>query len=132
MSNFIGPSSERAFKEAEAEGLEVVLPDDHTLQLDIDNDEDYDIYHENYPILEKYFKVLDTKEAPSRSGKGKHITILLHEELGVYERIALQAALGSDRKREILNMVQARSGDPHPILFLEKKEQKLLAQRATA
>jgi len=116
------PNSARALKEAETDNLDVVFPAANELQIDIDSDHAYAIYQEMYPLIDKYYFVSQVKETPSRSGGEKrHITVILGRDVSVYERIALQIALGSDRVREYLSVVQAMQNDPHPTLFLEKK-----------
>jgi hypothetical protein len=43
-----------------------------------------------------------------RTKRGWHIIVVLHETLSEAELIALQCILGSDRKREALNLKRAR------------------------
>lgn len=116
------PNSYRALLEAKQDNLDVVFPEANQLQLDIDNNHAFAIYQELLPIVEKYYGVVTVKVTPSRSGGEKrHVTLTLLAPLNPFERIALQACLGSDRVREILGVVQAMNGDPHPTLFLERK-----------
>jgi len=120
--NTVAPNSARAYAEAEAEGLAVVLPLINEIQIDIDDEHSYEIYESVLPIISKYYGILDVHERESRSGYPKrHITLTLGKTVNQYERIALQLALGSDRIREVLGIVQANLGDPSPTLFLEKK-----------
>lgn len=128
VSEFIAPNSQRAIEQAKQEKLEVVFPKKNQLQLDIDNDAAYAVYEAHYDIVDGYWGISYTDEQPSRSGKPgkKHITVTLSREVTNKERIALQAFLGSDLKREVLSFVQEEEGDPHPTLFLEKPAQKLL------
>jgi hypothetical protein len=122
------PNSARAYKEAEEDGLVVVLPAGDELQLDLDSDRDYAIYQKLFPIIDRYYVVMAVKDEPSRSGLPKrHITLTLGKAVTVFERIALQVCLGSDRVRELLGVVQAMQGDPHPTLFLEKKPEPTVA-----
>ena len=119
------PNSSRALKEAEEDNLLVVFPKDNELQIDIDTERAFSIYLAMRPIVEKYFGVKKETIAPSRSGLPKrHITLELCDRLTNYQRIALQLALGSDRVREMLGIVQEYKQDPHPTLFLEKKPQE--------
>lgn len=116
------PNSSRALQEAREDNLDVVFPADDELQIDIDDDRAYSIYTELFPIVDKYYTVLEVKDRPSRSGLPKrHLTLKLGRKITNYERIALQLSLGSDRVRELLGVVQEMLGDPHPTLFLEKK-----------
>jgi hypothetical protein len=117
------PNSLRAIKEAEEYDLFVVFPGECELQIDIDSDHAFAIYKAMSPIVDKYFGIKSEKVAPSRSGLPKrHVTLELYHKLTSYQRIAIQLALGSDRVREMLSIVQEFRKDPHPTLFLEKKE----------
>lgn len=121
------PNSARALREAADENLEVVFPAKNQLQIDIDSDHAFNIYQETKEIVERYYGLILEDIKPSRSGLPKrHITITLYGDLNEFERIALQACLGSDRIREILSVIQARHNDPHPTLFLEKKKNATL------
>jgi hypothetical protein len=132
-SNFVGPDSQRAFNEAEKLGLEIVLPDDNTLQIDIDSVEALGVFYRQLTVVEQHFKGTTHVVKQSKSGKpGKfHITVTLPLQVDMYQRIALQACLGSDPLRELLSYVQAVHGDPHPTLFFEKKP-ALLTENAIA
>lgn len=62
-------------------------------------------------------------ESPSKSGlPHRHITITFDFDLTQWQRLAFQAALGSDTKRECLGCIMTLAGDEHPTLFLEHKE----------
>jgi hypothetical protein len=120
MSEFIAPSSDRAFEKAKEQGLKVVVPASNELQIDIDTEEDYDLFLAHIKILLQ-FGVAEFKSAPSKSGLPKrHVTVTLPYDLNHWQRIALQASLGSDRKREILSCIMVMAGDPLPTIFLEK------------
>jgi hypothetical protein len=127
-SDFIAPNSQRAIDEAARLGLDVVFPADNELQIDIDSDADYSVFCEHLGILDRHYGApSDVVEKPSRSGgERRHITVTLHHKVTNTERIMLQALLGSDRKREILSLLQERDGDAHPTLFLERTAQPLL------
>lgn len=117
------PNSARAIKEAAETNLDIVFPQDEQLQIDIDSDHAFEIYLLMRQLIDKYYGVAAEVIKPSRSGLPKrHITLTLYRKVSPYQRIALQACLGSDRVREFLGIVQQDQGDPHPILFLEKKE----------
>jgi restriction endonuclease len=104
-------------------GYNVVLPDDCTLQLDIDTEEDYETFKKilrmlNAKVEAKYTVVSDK---PSKSGLPKrHITIKSTRTMSLWEKVALQASLGSDRKREALNAARVIAGVEDPIAFFEK------------
>jgi hypothetical protein len=120
------PNSARALQEADVEGYDIVFPADNELQIDIDSDEEFQVYERLINVVRDHIGVLDEHIAPSRSGLPKrHITVTLNATVSVIERIALQACLGSDRMREILGYVQYLIKDPHPTLFLENKQKQL-------
>ena len=56
---------------------------------------------------------------PSKTAGHWHVRVLLKVNLAATERVTLQAILGSDPHRELLNLCRVRNGAPHPILFLE-------------
>jgi|GEM_PF-1851326 len=120
--------SERAFADAKANGLVVVVPEADELQLDIDNETDYLVYLSNTERFDQHIESIQyAKERPSRSGNGKHITIkLANVLLEPDKRILYQLFLGSDRVRELLSYVRFLGNDPVPTLFVEKPETLLL------
>lgn len=122
-SDFVAPNSARAFVEAAAHNLRITTPGSADLQIDIDSAEAFDTYKSHKEILNKFWVILQEVIADSKSGKPwrKHITVTLKNPITPLERIALQACLGSDRKRELLSLEQLKNNDPHSTLFLEKK-----------
>lgn len=117
------PSSDGAIKKAEEENLKVIFPEENELLLDFDNSVAYDHFENVIHILEEYWGVVSRKESPSLSGKPGHVHVIvrLNTQLTSLERIAIQAALGSDGKRELLGIVRVHHDDPHPTLFLENQ-----------
>lgn len=122
------PNSKRAYGQAAMEGLDVVLPENNQLQIDIDNEHSYMLFQKQMQIVHTYIPVVDIKETESKSGKPwkLHITVTLEDDVTTIERLALQAMLGSDRVRELLGYIQYKNNDPNPVLFLEKKQTKTL------
>lgn len=118
-------NSEVAFKRAEEQNMRVVLPDEYTLQLDIDNDEAYKQLTSKLKVLRAwhYYPTI-VKDAPSKSGlPHRHVYIRVTKELTQIERIVLQQYLGSDPVREFLNFQRVLLGDTYATLFFEPKEQ---------
>ena len=60
--------------------------------------------------------------ATKSKGQGTHIVINLPIEIDDVERIAWQAAFGSDGKREALNLLRVRRNIKNPILLFMPKE----------
>ena len=109
------------------EGNKIVLPADDELQVDIDDELQYANFQRCWPIFERdigaWFMDAPTyTEAPSRSGlPSRHITVKLPFTIeSPEERIAWQAALGSDPVRELLSALRSQRGDECPTLFVEK------------
>lgn len=135
MANSVGEvgytphGSDYYIAEWEANGMRAVIPAADQLQIDIDSPEQKAVFERAWPILlrEIVLKtpgiVCEVLTAPSASGEPDHyhITVTIPGwQLSDVERIACQAALGSDPVREILSLVRCMRSDPHPTLFKEK------------
>lgn len=96
--------------------------DDNELQLDIDTPEQEEQYRRMRPHVEDVYPITDVIETPSKSGN-THVRIYTAYPLSVEERIALQAILGSDPKKELCSLRRWLKEDPIPILLFEKEEQ---------
>jgi len=118
---------------ANHEGLDVVFPEWNELQLDIDNEADYERFLRVIPIVSNYFTVEKCVETLSRSGLPKrHITLTLAKDVSnPLLRIALQACLGSDGMREFLSLVFYEKGDSRSTLFFEKRGELQTKQQGT-
>lgn len=106
------------------EGYEVVLPAWDTLQIDIDSSYYEEKFREHWEAVVKR-NIPDAKiisETVSKSGVGKHITVQMPFQMLDLERIAWQAALGSDLVRETLALIRHRNFDFPCTLFVEKKQ----------
>ena len=108
---------------------EVVLATDTTLLLDYDSP--------NVP--EQFYTVLTVLDATmgrgcgfkfynSRSGN-KHVIVTLPSPLTVVERIAWQAAFGSDCKRESLHLLSIARGDTNLNLLVMRKDRGNLVEK---
>jgi len=108
---------EEAIEEAEAQGKTVVHSNRNVILLDLDNKESFYHYETMFPILRAFFNLTETDTWRSSSGKGRHV-VLACDPLDFPTRIALQAALGSDRKREGLALAMLKEGHgEHSFLF---------------
>jgi hypothetical protein len=103
---------------AAALGLKIVTATSYHLQLDLDSPEAFDRFEENFALLDEHFKRIGWEMqrllTVSKSGN-THVYIRIVSEgipgaaaqsFDIQQRIALQAALGSDGKRELLNLVR--------------------------
>lgn len=116
---------------AEAMGLKILIPKPNELFIDIDCMEDWEWFSNNIScilpsICAKYpeWDILTSiSDEESQSGEGhRHIVVTLPFDMDDWQRIALQAALGSDRKRELLSCARVISGNLPATLFAEKKD----------
>jgi hypothetical protein len=94
----------------------VVYPESNQIFIDIDNADAYETFLTLHDILRKHPSYGSATFRNSRTLGHKHITVSFKTPLEPWQRIALQAALGSDRKRELLACLQ---GNPGPTVFFE-------------
>jgi len=121
-------SAERAAKEI---GCVVVRPEPNQLQLDIDNEKAYEVFLKRIEEYGRHSQLsLDVEQHESKGGYPHlHITITVTDLDGnphvfdEWERLALQAALGSDIIRETLNMWRLLTGNDNPSRLFEPKEE---------
>lgn len=99
------------------------------MQIDIDTEEQYTIFVEMSACLIRNWQAISPAPQPtveehlSRSGyPRRHITVTLPFNVEPWQRVAFQAAMGSDPFRELLSCVRLLRGDDKPTLFVEKKE----------
>lgn len=117
---------------AKEQGLVVVEPEDNQLLIDIDNGADEAIYREMLEVLENNgIDYAEEKRTVSRGGNTHIYGRILIEgfkddaaiEVDPLLRVALQACLGSDRKRELLSLLRiVLKLQRTPTLFFETKE----------
>lgn len=111
-----------AVKRAEEKGLVVRHPKANELFLDIDTPEQFAVFTRNVEVLKKFKPVKAVIDDPSSSGAPgrRHVTVVLEEDITKVERVAFQAALGSDPMREMLSLARIAVNDAHPTLFFER------------
>lgn len=95
------------------------------LLLDLDNPEALAHYETHLPLVARDFDLLEVSRYTSQSGKGTHIVLSCAPIKDMNLRIALQAVLGSDRKREALALRMAKQGIENPSwLFRPPQDQE--------
>lgn len=102
-------------------GCEVILPGPQEIQIDVDTEESYLECLERINSLKDCldFKII-VKDKESKSGHPHHhITIDMGIDLTNWQRVALQAVLGSDPVRERLNAARLFTDNKYPIVFFE-------------
>lgn len=120
---YLAVASDYAYQTAEERGLSVVLPKPTELFIDIDNETDNISFMELFPMFqESNPDARIVRISPSSSGESFHFHVVV--DLGFTvddrDRVLLQAALGSERKRELLAWKRIKNHDPRPTLFFEK------------
>ena len=113
-------NSEDAIKWAAENDLTVLFPKDNQLFLDIDTNEDRDVFNRNRELVDEVYGIVDVQERSSRSKGHVHLIVTLRESITPLGRIALQAILGSDRRREAHSLRRLEDGEARPTLFFEK------------
>ena len=115
-----------------AKEWQVVVADDNTLMLDYDQ-RLYDCtlpeqFYDTLGILEQALHEAQFFTVHESKGGNTHALVRLTIPMDIYERIAWQAAFGSDPKREALHLLSVSRGELNPILLFMRKpeEQKLL------
>lgn len=125
MSGDIGRATvEAATAAAAARGCVVVQPEPNQLFVDIDSNEDMNFLLAGLARIRARTPVED-RITPSPSGReGRwHVTLTFAERTFTpLERVAFQAALGSDRMRELNSVIDILDNDPLPTIFFEKPD----------
>lgn len=114
------PSSpEQLAAKAAGSGRVVVHAEPNQLFIDLDSEESLAKFYEQIDILEKYEQLARNVSESNQPGH-YHAVVTLDRVPHPFERVALQAALGSDRKRELLALIQKQDGNPGPNVFFER------------
>ena len=124
-----------------AEDWQVVVAEDNMLMLDYDGVFFDGVFFNADPLPDQFYTVLGiledmlgtaSYEESQSKGGNTHVVIYLPVPLPIAERVAWQAAFGSDPKREALHLLSISRGELNPILlFMRKPEQKLLTEGTT-
>lgn len=106
---------------ARKRGLVVVLPKPNQLQLDLDSEEAFVEYLRRKDSFD-FDETVNEIISPSSSGLPKrHVTLTFqNREFSAWERVAMQAALGSDIIREFLSARRIWVGIENPSALFEK------------
>lgn len=113
----------QAKEQADDRGLEIRYPKPNELFVDIDNARDFTRFKDLVVMLDRMDRVKGWQDTPSASGgQHRHVVVTMQRDVTAFERIALQAMLGSDLKREMLSYERLATGsNPHPTVFFEPK-----------
>ena len=122
LESKFGLTSQQAFEYAEKHGLRVIYPTAYELFIDIDSPQDQQTFDKNYSLLSSAYGFTGCSSKPSRRKEhGMHVTVTMNRPVTPIERVALQASLGSDARREAHSLNRIIAGDSLPTLFFEKK-----------
>lgn len=108
-------------EEAKNYGLVAVHPCHDELQVDLDTEADYVVFQKRLCTFQKHVPIVQVRVNPSKSGlPHRHITVQLEENIeSHWQRIAMQAVLGSDGNREMFNVIRTHGGGNAPSVFFE-------------
>lgn len=114
-------SSKDPFTAAMEQGLDVVVPQPDELFIDLDNDADIAHFKLTLPILQRFCEAVEYRRTISKGGNlHAYVRVKWPVALHPATRIALQACLGSDRKRDLLSLIELTQGTPWPtVVFFE-------------
>lgn len=121
-------AAEEFLKQAHFYDWQVVVADDNKLMLDYDQkpfdgglpEHLYDVLG----ILEQAVGCAVYMYAAESKGGNTHVVILLPRPMPIVERIAWQAAFGSDPKREALHLLSVSRNELNPILLFMRKDRQ--------
>jgi hypothetical protein len=102
--------------------LLILQPTWHEVQVDIDLPYIPKIFLENLEILQVFEKLTEYRWNYSKGGN-VHITVVFARILKPHEHVEFAALLGSDRKREMLNLKNLFMSRKRPIFFYERAHQ---------
>lgn len=111
----------RAIEEAEAKGFHVVYGNPTTLQLDLDTEACYNQALARLMYWKRHISVWSWNVTRSKSNLW-HIYAYLEVPMAREDRLFWQTQLGSDSKREALNWLWFRAGNPEECFLVETKE----------
>jgi hypothetical protein len=124
-----GDGIERTYEQCQAWakhlGCSVRKPANDELFVDIDSEEAYKQFFHVWPLVKRHF-AYHYVMTPSKSGLPKRHAVvrLVRKDHSLLEKIALQAALGSDGRREVISVVRAVKGEENVVVFFEPVEQE--------
>ena len=105
---------------AAARQCEVRYPASNELFIDIDSERDFERFKVLLGMFERFYKVRGWRATPSASGlPHRHVVVEVGGNVTAFERIAMQAMLGSDLKREMLSFERHLEDNPNPTVFFE-------------
>jgi len=112
---------EMADNASKSKGRGVVYPNEFTVQIDLDSEEELVEFKQRFELFDRLFKVIGFKITKSTTPNHYHVRIEMDQAvLNEAERILFQALLGSDFRREMISYARLLAGDKHPSVLFEK------------
>jgi len=109
-------------EEVKRAGCVNCLPDGNEIQVDLDSELAYTEFKSRMSLMWQMCGVaMAIKVTPSKTPGHYHVRLFFDvpQPFTAMERIALQAILGSDFKRELFGWFRAMNDNPNPTSFLE-------------
>lgn len=110
---------------AAEENYEVLRPAANELLIDIDNKEAQEQFDRVYPIVDRYYGIVNIQSWKSKSGN-KHIKVILRESVPISWKLVLQAALGSDPIKEVISLKRFEMNCPVPSTLFKPKDAEIV------
>jgi hypothetical protein len=120
-------SDEYVARKADLNDCDVMWGNDHKLLIDIDSFDGMTTFEHNFSIMKEHIKVNGHQILRSKSGK-RHIIVDLESPLPIEQRILLQAALGSDPKRELLSYIGHTKGQGNAVVLFRPRPKLLTGE----
>lgn len=125
-----------AIKSARLGGFKIIRGKPDKLLLDLDDNDAMIAFNDTLPFVLEMLESIDIQLVKRRQWKskssGQHVVLYLSGELPVLERIALQAILGSDRKKEMYSLLRLRQGTEEPSLLFKPPKTKRFPRKYVA
>lgn len=112
---------ENAPDKAERLGMMLIEPALNELFVDLDDQSAFDGFAKRFAEFLKVHPLATVKWTRSKSGNWHAYVTVPNAEFSMEQRIALQAALGSDPLREIIAITHLAGGYQYPCVFFEAK-----------
>lgn len=107
-----------AINKAKGEGLLPVIPRDDMVMLDFDQPTPPDDLIDRLQMVDRFFNITRVTTTTSKSGN-VHVYVWMLEPLHEVTRVALQAILGSDWKKEALSLGRLKTHGPGAVVLFE-------------
>lgn len=119
--------SRRLAKSMSKSDKRMVLPNDHTLQIDCDSRAALKNFYDRLAFFKSRIHEYGLGwtflyKIHQSSPKHYHITVTLSQRMNLCERILAQTLLGDDPNRAMFNFFRYLNGSRVPVLFFEKRK----------